>query len=65
MGVETHVAITAPSANAPDKGFNVSAFIYNKENDTYTCPAKQTLITNGKLVPKKSISSQAIQNQTL
>ena len=47
MGVETHVAITAPSANAPDKGFNVSEFIYNKESDTYTCPAKQTLITNG------------------
>jgi len=47
MGVETHVAITAPSANAPDKRFNVSEFIYNKESDTYTCPAKQTLITNG------------------
>jgi transposase len=47
MGVETHVAITAPSANAPDPGFNVSEFTYNKENDTYICPAQQTMTTNG------------------
>ena len=47
MGVETHVAITNPSCNAPNKAFNLSEFIYNKENDTYTCPAKQTLTSNG------------------
>jgi len=47
MGVETHVAVTAPSSNAPDKGFNVSEFIYNKDSDTYTCPANQTMTTNG------------------
>jgi transposase len=46
MGVETHVAITAPASNAPDKAFNVSQFIYNHQNDTYSCPAKQTLKTN-------------------
>jgi hypothetical protein len=53
MGVETHVAVTAPSSNAPDKGFNVSEFVYNKENDTYTCPAHQTMITNGKWYLKR------------
>jgi transposase len=47
MGVETHVAITAPSSNAPNKAFNVSEFIYNNHQDTYTCPAKQTLTSNG------------------
>jgi transposase len=47
MGIETHVAITAPSANAPDKAFNLSEFIYNKTDDTYTCPAEQTLTSNG------------------
>lgn len=46
MGVETHVAITAPASNAPDKAFNVSEFVYNHQNDTYSCPAKQTLKTN-------------------
>ncbi len=25
MGVETHVAITAPSSNAPNKGYNLRA----------------------------------------
>jgi len=54
MGVETHVAITAPSANAPDKAYNLSEFNYNKENDTYTCPANQRLITNGNWYQKKA-----------
>lgn len=47
MGVETHIAITAPSANAPSKAFNVSEFIYHKQEDAYTCPANQKLTTNG------------------
>ena len=47
IGVETHVAITAPSANAPDKNYNLSEFKYNHTKDTYKCPANQTLITNG------------------
>jgi Pyruvate/2-oxoacid:ferredoxin oxidoreductase delta subunit len=54
LGVETHVAIPAPASNAPDKAFNVSEFIYNKENDTYTCPAGQILRTNGNWYKKKS-----------
>ncbi len=47
MGVTTHVAIPNPASNAPDKSFNVSEFIYDKENDTYTCPGEQILTTNG------------------
>ena len=47
LGVETHVAIPNPASNAPDVNFNVSNFKYNPENDTYTCHANQTLITNG------------------
>ena len=54
MGVTTHVAIPNPSTNAPDKNFNVSEFIYNKSKDTYTCPAGQTLKTNGNWYKKKS-----------
>lgn len=47
LGITTHVAIPKPASNAPDKSFNVSKFIYNKENDTYTCPGEQILTTNG------------------
>jgi transposase len=47
LGVETHVAITAPASNAPDKSFNVSEFEYNVKQDSYQCPAKHTLVTNG------------------
>ncbi len=54
MGVETHVSITAPSTNAPDKAFNSSEFVYNKQDDTYTCPAGQTLSTNGHWYPRRT-----------
>lgn len=54
LGVTTYVAIPTPASNAPDKSFNVSEFIYNKENDTYTCPAGQTLTTNGNWYKKRS-----------
>ena len=54
LGVEVHVAIPAPASNAPDVKFNVSEFKYDKENDTYRCPAKQTLITNGNWYLKRS-----------
>jgi transposase len=52
-GVETHVAITAPSANAPEPSFNVSEFKHNVEQDTYSCPAEQTLKTNGNWYVKR------------
>lgn len=43
--------------NSNEKGtqpeYMVQHFIYNKETDTYTCPAGQTLHTTGKLHSKK------------
>lgn len=53
LGVTTHVCIPNPASNAPDKAYNVSEFIYNKEQDNYTCPAGQTLQTNGNWYQKK------------
>ena len=49
LGVETIVAVPGmPSTSqAPDPLFNYEFFIYNKEADTYTCPQKQVLRTNG------------------
>ena len=49
MGIEMLVAIPdiSSASMAPDPAYNVSEFIYNKENHTYTCPQKHTLTTNG------------------
>jgi len=49
LGVETIVAIPAvPSTSqAPDPMFNYEFFRYNSEDDTYTCPGRQLLRTNG------------------
>jgi transposase len=53
LGVTTHVCIPNPASNAPDKAYNLSEFIYNKEQDTYACPAGQTLKTNGNWYNKR------------
>ena len=47
LGVDVLVAIPEVASNAPDIRFNVSEFVYNKEDDTFTCPAHQILISNG------------------
>jgi len=47
LGIEAIVAIPEISSSAPDPNYNGSNFIYNKEEDTYTCPEHQTLSTNG------------------
>jgi len=52
--VTTHVCVPNPAATAPDQNYNVSAFNYNKEDDTYTCPAGQILQSNGNWYQKKS-----------
>ncbi|HIP49344.1 MAG TPA: IS1182 family transposase [Lutibacter sp.] len=54
LGITTHVCVPNPASQAPDKAYNVSEFVYNKKHDTYTCPAGQTLKTNGNWYQKKS-----------
>jgi len=54
LGVTTHVCIPNVAATAPNPAYNVSEFNYNKKNDTYTCPARQVLKTNGNWYQKKS-----------
>ena len=53
LNIETHVAIPNPSSTAPDPNFNLDKMIYNSENDTYICPAQQTLKTNGRWYLKR------------
>jgi transposase len=52
-GVTTHVCIPNPASNAPDLAYNVSEFTYHKELDQYTCPAGQTLTSNGNWYHKR------------
>ena len=47
LGVDVLVAIPGVSAHAPDIAFDVEHFKYDKTTDTYTCPAKETLSSNG------------------
>lgn len=47
MGVELMVAIPGVASFAPDDRYNFDKFIYNDENDTYTCPQQKVLNTNG------------------
>jgi transposase len=56
LGVETIVAIPdVPSTSqAPNPLFNYEFFRYNKEDDTYTCPGRQVLRTNGSWYKQRS-----------
>lgn len=47
QGVTVLVAIPDVAAHAPDHAFDVAHFKYDKTTDAYTCPAGQTLTTNG------------------
>jgi hypothetical protein len=48
------VAIPGVSVHAPDTAFEVEYFKFNKTVDSYTCPAKETLTTNGNWYAKKN-----------
>jgi len=58
QGVEVLVAIPDPGSHAPDPDFDVEHFVYDKQTDTYTCPAEKTLSSNGKQYDKNSSKSK-------
>lgn len=45
-GITTYVSPKEPASNDPDI-FPVTSFVYNPENNSYTCPAGEILTTNG------------------
>jgi len=47
QGVTVMVAVPEVASHAPNHTFDIKYFTYNKENDEYTCPAGNTLATNG------------------
>lgn len=54
LGIDVLVAIPGVSVRAPDLAFDVEHFKYNKNIDTYSCPANETLTTNGNWYAKKN-----------
>jgi transposase len=54
LGIDVLVAIPGVSAHAPDVAFDVEHFKYDKTTDSYTCPANETLNTNGNWYAKKN-----------
>jgi len=54
QGVEVIVAFPEVASHAPNITFDVEHFTYNKLKDQYTCPAGETLQTNGSWYKKKS-----------
>jgi transposase len=58
QGVEVLVAIPDPGSHAPDPDFDVEHFVYDKQTDTYTCPAEKTLSSNGNQYDKNSSKSK-------
>jgi hypothetical protein len=55
--VEVLVAIPDPGSHAPDPAFDIEHFIYDKQTDTYLCPAGETPCSNGNQCDKNSSKS--------
>jgi transposase len=51
-GINIMVAVPGIASVAPDANYNMSHFIYDEINDTYTCPQNQILTTNGNAYQK-------------
>ena len=51
-GINIMVAIPAIASVAPNASYNMSHFIYDEVNDTYSCPQNQILTTNGNAYQK-------------
>lgn len=47
QNIEVLVAVPGVASHAPDPAYDVEHFEYDALSDTYTCPASQTLTTNG------------------
>lgn len=54
LNIDVLVAIPDVASHAPDPAFDVAHFVYDKNSDSYTCPAGETLTTNGNWYNKQS-----------
>lgn len=54
LNITALVAVPDVATNAPDRRYNIANFLYNNQNDTYTCPEGNILRTNKKWYTKNS-----------
>jgi len=52
MGIDVMVAIPDVASHAPDIAYDVAHFLFDNENDFYTCPQGKILDTNGRWYKK-------------
>lgn len=55
-GITPYVPVPSSSHPAPRKEFNKEYFVYDKENDIYICPNKQTLYYTGKKTSRQGLN---------
>ena len=53
LGVKAYISPKESSSSKTNPDFAMQNFLYNQVDDTYTCPAKQILQTNGRWYNKK------------
>ena len=58
-GILTYVAIRENAASLKKGNYAKKHFVYSKETDSYTCPANQTLTSNGKWYERKSSGTRS------
>ena len=58
IGVDTFVSPKESSSAKKNPEYAMEAFEYNQQNDTYTCPANEVLVTNGRFYNKKLINGR-------
>lgn len=58
LGVNTFISPKESSSSNANPGFAMESFEYNQPKDTYTCPAGETLHTNGKWYNKKLLNGR-------
>lgn len=63
LGIDIMVAIPEVASNAPDVNYNVANFIYDQTADTFTCPQKNILKSNGNWYRKDRGKSVTMMKQ--
>ena len=60
-GIVTYVAVPNYTHPTKNKDFTIDNFVYDEQNDQYTCPNNQILTTNGKWSDRKDRRGQFVQ----
>ena len=60
-GIVTYVSVPNIGHSGKDKDFTIDNFVYDEQNDQFTCPNNEVLTTNGKWSDRKDRRGQFVQ----